>query len=357
MKKLLAIASSFCLIFSIQAQITITSSDLPQADSTYTLQESTPNPLFDYAATGEDYTWDYSDLETNGEVIVEYGDVGNAPASAQFMFNNAFLYPDYLCLSYGPGEMPDFSQMGVDLPLEVGEMLNYYQTDDSYNIAGISVNMQGMDIPVQYEDIDEIFSLPLNYSDELSSTSAYALEVPGVLTYSSAGDRTTVVDGWGTIQLPNDEEYEVLRVTSTRDMSDSFELTGQTAIPFTYSTTTHQWLASSTGTPVLEVSSMFGAAYRVRYLGTTPEVEDTSDTEGITGLSPEPLKLFPNPVNSGDVVNLGLNGNSNWEVIDTNGKIQLTGVGNKVRTDALESGIFFVICRESGNEPAVLVVQ
>lgn len=356
MKKLLSLASFCLLVLGVNAQITIDAADLPQAGNTYILQESTPNPLLDYSETGENYTWDYSELDSNGEVEITIGDLGNAPATAQLMFNNAFLYPDYVSYAFGPGDLPDFSQLGVELPIELGDMYNYYQVDESFNIAGITMNLQGMDIPVQYSDIDEVYPLPMNYGDALESTHAFVAEVPSVVSYSSAGSRSVSVDGWGTIQLPNDEEHQVLRVTTTKDMDDSVELQGQ-MIPFSYSITTHQWLASQSGVPVLEVNSMFGAAYRVRYLGDAPEVEDTSNTEGITGISPTPLKVFPNPVANGGVVNIDVNNNAAWEVIDSNGKVQLTGQGSKISTDALESGIYFVICRESRNEPAVLVVQ
>lgn len=357
MKKLLSLASSTLLFLGLNAQITIDANDLPQPGSSYVLQESTPDPLSDYSETGANFSWDYSQLDSNGEVVITIGDLSDASDFAQGMFNNAFLFPDYVCYAFGPGDFPDFSQLGVELPIALGEMNNFYQIDESFNIAGITMNLQGMDIPVQYSDIDEVYPLPMNYGDELESTHAFAAELPNVLTYSSAGNRSVSVDGWGSIQLPNDEEYEVLRVTSTKDINDSIEFQGQ-IIPFSYSITSHQWLAPQAGVPVLEVNSMFGAAYRVRYLGDAPEVDDTSNTEGISGIAPTPLKIFPNPVTNGGIVNLGIeNNNSIWEVVDSNGKIVATGTGSKIQTNAIESGIYFVICRESGLEPTVLVVQ
>ena len=357
MKKLLSFTSALCLLLSASAQITIGSSDLPQAGTTYTLQESTPDPLFDYSATGEGIVWDYSELEATGELEISFSATSEAAATAALMFNNAFLYPDYVCYGFAPGEFPDLSQMGIELPIEIGEMNNFYQIDESYNIAGITVNMQGVDMPVQFDDIDEVYPLPMNYGSEFNSTSAYTISLPGVLTYSSSGTRSVSVDGWGTLQLPNGDEHEVLRVTSTTDMSDNIEFSGQ-IIPAEYSITTHQWLAQSGGLPVLEVSTMFGAAYRVRYQGESTEIEDTTGVYEIASLSSKPLKVFPNPVAVGGIVNLEVkNSNSAWEVLDSNGKIQLSGIGTKISTDALEAGIYFVVCREEGNEPTVLIVQ
>ena len=83
-------------------------------------------------------------------------------------------------------------------------MNNYYQIDESFNIANHYESPRN-GIPVQYSDIDEVYPLPMNYGDELESTHAFAAELPNVLTYSSAGNRSVSVDGWGSIQLPNDE--------------------------------------------------------------------------------------------------------------------------------------------------------
>ena len=49
-----AVSISTFLFLSIcsWAQITVNSSDLPQGGTTYTLQESTPDPLQDYSTTG-----------------------------------------------------------------------------------------------------------------------------------------------------------------------------------------------------------------------------------------------------------------------------------------------------------------
>ena len=93
MKKLLSLASTFSLIFVTQAQIVIDSDDLPQPGTTYTVQESTPDLMFDYSATGEDYTWDYSELVSNGEVEITIGDLSDAPAPAQLYVQHCIPIP------------------------------------------------------------------------------------------------------------------------------------------------------------------------------------------------------------------------------------------------------------------------
>ena len=90
--------------------------------------------MFDYSATGEDYSWDYSELVSNGEVEITIDDLSDAPKFAQPMFNNAFIFPT-MYVTHLPGDLLDFSQLGVELPIELGDMNNYYQIDETFNTA------------------------------------------------------------------------------------------------------------------------------------------------------------------------------------------------------------------------------
>ena len=59
--------------------------------------------------------------------------------------------------SYAQGDIPDFTETGIELPIEIGALYNYYQTSgSSHNIAGFTITLQGIDAPVGYTDIDEM---------------------------------------------------------------------------------------------------------------------------------------------------------------------------------------------------------
>ena len=181
-------ASMLTFAVSTSAQITITSSDLPQAGESYTIQTSLPDPLADFATTGEGFDWDFSSLVSDAEAEVEFGAMEDAPVLAQLSFNNPWTSPEYLCDFYGPGEfdLSALETLGIDLPVAISDLYNYLQTtNDSYNIAGISMNIEGFDLPVEYTDIDEIHPLPLNYMEEINSTSAFTVNIPDAFTYET----------------------------------------------------------------------------------------------------------------------------------------------------------------------------
>ena len=335
------------LLFVVQsnnAQTTVNASDLPQAGGSYLIQTSTADITGDYVSTGADYVWDFSTLDSNSETLVDFGAVDEAPFLAQLSFNNAFSNPDYLCDIFGPGEfdLAFLSELGIDLPVTISNMMSYYQTSgSSYNLAGISMNLEGFDIPIEYSDIDEIYNLPLNFQDVISSTSAYEVDIPSVLNYATSATREGSVDGWGTLLLPNGASHEVLRISTTITTHDVLTQAGGEPFEIDRISTVYTWLGDG-GLPYLEAKTIFGTTYSVEYQGEAPN-QDTSNTDGITVLTPSGLIAFPNPASSGE--NIVLNGadqETTWDVSDFMGKIIISGMGPIISTDLFSPGAYII---------------
>jgi len=331
-------------VVSTSAQITITSSDLPQGGESYTIQTSLTETLYDFTTTGGGIVWDFSELVSSSEAVVEYGAMGDAPVLAQLSFNNEWTNGGYLCDLYGPGEfdLAALETIGVDLPVAISNLNNYLQTsNDSYNIAGISLSVEGFDLPVEYSDIDEIHPLPLNFMDEINSTSAYTVNIPEVFTYETSASRVGSVDGWGTLTLPGGQTHEVLRVNTTISTHDIFSLSGSDPFEIDRESTVYSWLGDG-GMPYLEVSTIFGATFSIEYQGEAI-MKDTSGTDGISAVIPNAFVTFPNPVNaSDDIVLSGANIDTEWELRDASGRVMKTGFGNTIPTNGLASGAYLV---------------
>ena len=326
------------------AQTTINASDLPQAGESYLIQSSTASILFDFESTGADYVWDFSSLDSNSETLVEFGEMSDAPALAQLSFNMEWTNPDYVCDLFGPGEfdLSFLTDIGIELPITISNMLSYYQTSgSSYNLAGISLNLEGVDLPVEYSDIDEIHPLPLNYYDPISSTSAYEIDVPSVFNYSTSSTRDGWVDGWGTLLLPNGASHEVLRVNTTITTHDVFTQAGSEPFEIDRVSTVFTWLGDG-GLPYLKVRTIFGNTYSVEYQGDAPN-EDTSNTGGITAHAPSDFVAFPNPVTAGEKISLkGMDFDTAWEIRNQVGKIVKAGTGAIISTEGLSRGAYLI---------------
>ena len=84
-----------CCSLIAKGQISITSADLPNLQETYTRANALNFGGFDFSATGADYTWDFSSLESLNSNTLDFVSVGDAPFTYQFLFNNPFDQ-DYL---------------------------------------------------------------------------------------------------------------------------------------------------------------------------------------------------------------------------------------------------------------------
>ena len=335
------LASMLTFAVSTSAQITITSSDLPQAGESYTIQTSLPDPSSDFTTTGGGFDWDFSDLVSSSEADVEFGAMEDAPFTAQLSFNNEWTNPEYLCDLFGPGEfdLAALETLGIELPVAISNLYSYLQTsNESYNIAGISMSIEGLDLPVEYSDIDEIHPLPLNYMDEINSTSAFTVNIPEVFTYETSASRVGSVDGWGTLSLPGGATHEVLRVNTIISTHDIFSLAGSEPFEIDRVSTVYSWVGDG-GMPYLEVSMVFGAIFSVEYQG---EATDTSGN-GITAVIPNAFVPFPNPIAaSDDIILSGASIDTEWELRDATGRVIDTGFGNTISTNGLTSGAYLV---------------
>ena len=343
---------------SYNAQITLNASDLPQAGGSYLIQTATADITGDYVSTGANYVWDFSSLDSNSETLVEFGSLDEATGLTSFYFNNAWTNPDYVCDVFGPGEfdLSFISDIGIELPITISNMLSYYQNSgSSYNVAGISLNLEGLgDFPFTYSDIDEIHPLPLNFQDVISSTSAYEVDVPSVLNYSTSATREGSVDGWGTLLLPNGASHEVLRISTTITTHDIFTQAGGVPLELDRVSTVYTWLGDG-GHPYLEVKTTFGTTISVEYQGEAP------NTDGISTLNSSTIVAFPNPANSGENIFLsGANPETKWEVCDLRGKMISTGIGNTITTEVFAPGSYIITTSDNNelkSESVIVIIK
>ena len=145
-------------------------------------------------------------------------------------------------------------------------MVGYHQyANGTYNQVGVGLTIAGFELPVVFDDVDEVHPVPLTVDATLESTAAYTIQVPEALTYAVDQTRYSEVDGYGTLLLPDGTSHEVLRLKSTVVSVDSIyiDLAGE-GFAFERETVTYSWLGDG-GMPWMEVSTTFGIPSVVRY--------------------------------------------------------------------------------------------
>jgi hypothetical protein len=311
------------------------------------VQNLTPDLFLDFEASGPGWIWDFSELEPVDSTVVEVQDIGDASFTALFTFDNAFLYPEtqadhfYTFLN-----IPDLGDLGGDVgggvPIELDEVVGYHQyAGGTYNQVGIGLSVSGIELPVPFDDIDEVHPVPLTVDATLESTASYVVEVPETFTYAVDQNRYSEVDGYGTLLLPDGSSHEVLRLKSTVTSEDSVYVTlaGQ-GFAFERETVTYSWLSDG-GMPWMEVSTTLGVPTVVRYQGAAPSQPDTGGTDGVSTLIPI-LPLFPNPAHAGQTIALGADAQATWSVWNASGSQHMGVRGTWLSTEGWAPGMYLV---------------
>ena len=336
-----------CLgVFSLSAsaQITVEDTDLPQGDTEYTFQNVAPDFLADFESSGPGWIWDFTELAVVDSTVTLVEDISEASVTAQFVFNG--FDPEYQADHfYTVLNILDFGDLGGDvgIPVQLDEVVGYHQiAGGTYNQVGLGMSLSGLELPIPFENVDEVHPVPLTADATLESTAAYEVVVPATLTYIVDQTRFSEVDGHGTLLLPDGTSHEVLRLKSTVNSEDSVYVDlAEQGFAFERETVTYLWLGDG-GMPWMEVTTTLGIPSVVRYQGTVLAEEDTSSTDGLATLRSE-MRLTPNPVNRGDLVVVGQVGQPvNWTLWNLQGACILRGRSADLNTGSLDAGVYLV---------------
>lgn len=282
MKRAFLVVLACCSSWLTQAQPALNSSDLPQAGMTYTRANALP-PLFgpDLEETGENFTWDYSSLVATQETETPHFSMGSASFTAQFIFSSADHYTAF--------ELPDFGEGEFDLPISGASVYREFG-GSAYQTIGLGIATDLLELPVVYEDAEELLPLPLTYGAFLESTSAFEVDLPGILFYATDQESTIEVDGWGTLLLPG-ASHECLRVKRTFSAEDTVSLSA-TELGFSLPRegTVYEWYAPGEGMPVLSVQT-FADIPAVWQFKPVPSATAQIDRPHGWSLGPNPLRV------------------------------------------------------------------
>lgn len=330
------------------AQITITKNDMPAIDSLYPYIRCVPINV-NFTATGANYTWDYTNLNTLGNQTLSMVNPAITPLVYQLVFNNPLL----------PNNNSTHAQEGVELNLPasfgftVTDVYNFYKNSNtSFTQVGFCATINGIQTPIPYQLKDMVYQFPLDFGDQDITEFYFEINIPTVGFWKQKGERTNEVDGWGTLLLPGNQAYEVLRVKTTLHLTDSIRLeSAGFTLPVTRKLYEYKFLAKGNKFPVLQINT------QPAFLTTGPQI-----VQSVTYKSPEPevntvslpdfsnaVKVFPNPAQH----EIGISG-IDWQevrdfvIIDLNGRIIQQGLPQAPvwNVSHLPAGVYLMVLRD-----------
>lgn len=340
----------FISVFSfstLNAQISITSSEMPQVDTVYQFHNASVLNV-DFSTTGADVIWDYTGLVNTGFSADSFANPGITPLVYQLVFNN-FLFPSYDATH---------AQLGSELvlpstiPFEITNVYNFYKnTSSSFKMIGFGATINSIPTPIQYQGSDMIYKFPLTYGNMDTSNYSFDIPVPTLGYWKQQGTRYNHVDGFGTLLLPNGVAYDVVRIKSEINVVDSVhaDALGFT-IPLPRIRTEYKFLALGEGEPVLQITTqplllVFGqeTVIGVKY-------KNEMNTAGLELCSENfNIAVYPNP--SADNITISNPHSINWKTLNiytTTGSIAYSdssGGNTSIFADlsALSPGNYYIL--------------
>lgn len=249
--------SSFLLMMALataaHAQIIIDRTDMPNTNDTFRYSES-DNMLgiIDLNDTGPGYIWDYSNLSSVTQRVDTFVDpIFGTPLIYNVTFSNIFDMDHFATIAQ---RNPLAAQMGFG-PIQLTEVYDFYrETDEFWANVGMGATINAVPLTSTMEPRDFIYEFPLTFGDSYSGFSQYGFEIPTFGYFGSKRDRSTVVDGYGTITTRYGT-FEAIRVKSTSNLIDTISFNG---FGFEQPRPTEvevKWLAKGIRTPLLRVVS------------------------------------------------------------------------------------------------------
>lgn len=325
-----------------QAQITITSADVPNVGDLMTTAQDTLTMLTP-GASGANQTWNFGALLNHGQSTLEFLDPANTPYATEFPTANIAFEQVPGAFAYGIRNASEVSLIGLKGDfLGIGLPSRFYITPKDI-LAQLS-----MDFNDSY----------LNNHTDHTVLPAALLGLPAPIDsvkFEIVSQGTVNIDAWGMVTTPTGtynalRQYTVERNTTTI-YGKSFGV--WSLLPFgtnpTYDTTyTYQWWSNDPGTgfPVLEMTTdNTGSAKGASYMVPSPAVSVASAApiENKVSVYPNPASLFVEVKSSSSI--------SQLKVLDMTGKLvlneRIAGMTAKLDVSALPVGSY-ILKIESG---------
>lgn len=298
MKKIVQLSTVFTLFLlnnKVNAQITVTSANMPLSGDT--IRYSSCNPaLINYSTTGINIYWNYDTLVPQGQGLYDYVPAYLTPYAFYFMGG------DY----------------GLKIADSVGfstykfyDVYDFYKNSTSFfETKGIGFKYSGIPLAATYNPSDKIYSFPINYLNHDSTPYKVTVALTSTVSYTQFGYRITDVDGWGVIKTPYDS-VACLRLISTTYGKDSINYNGIYGFANPNVQRSYKWISTTEKIPVLELDGTYtGGNFVPNQARYHDKFRNFAGIKQVTGNN-EQINVYPNPAK--DILNvecLILNGNA-----------------------------------------------
>ena len=288
-KILLSILIVFCGMMNANAQISYEYSDFLNAGDEFRLS-TTGGGGIDFAQTGENFTWDYSELDFAGQENSTWIDAGDGGYEFSWCLTNGIFFG---CASQF-ADFVNIAQLDFDgielMGFGLTDLVTHYKKEGNVfetRMTGASVDVG--DIPftlpllTEYSNSDTIYQFPLQLGTNDISSSEYTLDFSDfgfAFSLNVQTQRTNTVEGYGSLTTPYGEFDDVLKM-KTIIITENTIMFDSTVVPTIDTAVEYKWFDKDYGIPVLTATG------NISFLG--ENILNVEYIDSIRCVEPQPI--------------------------------------------------------------------
>jgi hypothetical protein len=314
----------------------------------------------DFTSTGANYTWDYSSLVATSQYLKEFKPIGFASLLV-FGTYGPIAPTNYRASYFNPTNDLPLAQLSQFLPVTLSDLNQYTKRmTDSITSLGYSISVNGQGVPFKSDTIETRYKLPLHYNDSHYSRGYTFIDLNPVIDFKikQYRQRTTFVDGWGTIITPKGT-FLVLRVRHDISEIDSVYQTffgaGQWFGTPPIQRVEYEWFTNGEKEWILKATETNGTVniveYQEDYLGLDASIDEFSMD----------VQLGPNPT-AGEMEIQSNTLLSSVEVMDAMGRqvMNLQGLNTNafnINLEHLSQGVYRIVLHSNQSSREFPIVK
>ncbi|WP_396157303.1 PKD domain-containing protein [Flavobacterium sp.] len=305
------------------AQISYLSSDYALQNESYIVSTATaPGLTLDFVQTGTNFNWNYSTLAPATQETVTYQNPNNAGYKNIWCLFNGFIFN---CNTQFNNNFNLATKLTDGLQIQgfgISNVIDHLKLSSTLledKMIGASITVNGTSVPfvASYQTADKLYQFPINFNDNYTNNFALSVDLTsfGVpIQYASAGQRTNLVEGWGSLTTPFGTFSNVLKMKTTVVNNITITANG-TPTQNTVTTVSYKWFDKDYGIPVLQVDGNLVANQFVPNTVTYFDIQRCITPNAAFGFFP--LASNFNPTNNNASVSF-INASANYDSVSWN---------------------------------------
>ena len=304
-------------------QTTYLSSDFAMVNEQFIVSHSTTGLIGNnFVQTGTNFNWNYSTLIPSTQETLLYQNPNTAGYKTVWCFFNGYIFN---CNTQFNNNFNLATKLTDGIQIQgygLTNLIDHLKLSTSLlqnKMLGASITVGGTTLPIvaSYQTPDVIYQFPIAFNDNYTNSNALSVDLTSLgapIQYASTGQRTNLVEGWGSLTTPYGTFPNVLKMKTTVVNNITVTANG-TPTQNTVTTVSYKWFDPAYGIPVLQVDGNVVATLWTPTTITYFDIQRCLTPNAAFGFFP--IVSDFNPTTNNASVSF-INGSTNYDILNWN---------------------------------------